>query len=286
MSTTASFLDNHLACIACQAPLAHDMEECRCTGCDMVYPMASGIPDCYPRASPYTPRNINIRHQYEGFGEEQGLSETWHNLRRRRLTVDLVDPSDSVLEIGCAEGWMTESLVERASVVVGSDIALNFLQRARENVPAADYVLLDAHHLPFLDASFSCVVMTEVLEHVYAPYGVLEEIYRVLEPGGHLVLSVPNHLNVPRLLQHLRNRQDKSHDAHFSAFDYFSLDKLLDFAGFKVNATYADYIHVPVIKRFFANDRMQDRLQKRWRYFGNRLIVRAVKAEDSLWTRL
>jgi len=280
------FLDNHLACIACHARLVRDTDDYRCADCDVVYPVASGIPDCYPRASPYTPRYTNIRDQYEGFGEEGERSESWHNLRRRRLTVDLVDPADCVLEIGCAEGWMTEALVERVPTVVSGDIALNYLQRARENVPSAGYVLLDAHHLPFCDASFTCVVMTEVLEHVYAPYGVLEEIFRVLKPGGHLVLSVPNHLNVPRLLQHLRNRQDKSHDAHLSAFDYFALEKLLDFVGFKVNAVYADYIHVPVVKRFFSNDRMQDRLQKRWRYFGNRMIVRAVKTEDSLWTRL
>jgi SAM-dependent methyltransferase len=147
-------------------------------------------------------------------------------------------------------------------------------------------VLLDAHHLPFVPESFSCVVMTEVLEHVYAPYRVLEEIHRILEPGGSLVISVPNHMNFARFMQHLRNKDGVSNDAHLSAFDFYALKQLLAFVGFEVEVTCAEYIHVPLLKRIFRNDRMQNRLQKRWRYFGNRLIVRAVKTEDSLWSRL
>lgn len=48
---------------------------------------------------------------------------------------------------------------------------------------------LDAHTLPFGDASFSMILCTEVLEHCMNPHQVISEFYRVLKPGGKLILT-------------------------------------------------------------------------------------------------
>jgi SAM-dependent methyltransferase len=48
---------------------------------------------------------------------------------------------------------------------------------------------LDAHHLPFPTAHFSTLLCTEVLEHCHDPQQVLNEFYRVLRPGGKLILT-------------------------------------------------------------------------------------------------
>lgn len=55
---------------------------------------------------------------------------------------------------------------------------------------AAD-ILADLHDLPAADASFGFVLCTEVLEHVADPARVLQELARVLRPGGSLLLTVP-----------------------------------------------------------------------------------------------
>jgi SAM-dependent methyltransferase len=52
-------------------------------------------------------------------------------------------------------------------------------------------VFADGARLPFRDASFDTVVLLEVLEHVADAPAVLDEIARVLKPGGRLLLSVP-----------------------------------------------------------------------------------------------
>jgi SAM-dependent methyltransferase len=49
----------------------------------------------------------------------------------------------------------------------------------------------DAHHLPLRDASLDGVVLQMVLEHVAHPEQVLQEVYRVLKPGGRMYCEVP-----------------------------------------------------------------------------------------------
>lgn len=54
--------------------------------------------------------------------------------------------------------------------------------------PQLDTVF-DAHRLPFADEQFACVLCVEVLEHCHTPQQVIDECYRVLQPGGTLILT-------------------------------------------------------------------------------------------------
>ncbi len=49
----------------------------------------------------------------------------------------------------------------------------------------------DAHHIPFCSDSFDGVLVEEMLEHCHAPHLVISEIYRILKPGGKLIMTVP-----------------------------------------------------------------------------------------------
>ncbi len=56
---------------------------------------------------------------------------------------------------------------------------------------AAPDVLAAAEELPFGDGMFRAAICSELLEHVYSPARVLDEVHRVLEPGGTLLITVP-----------------------------------------------------------------------------------------------
>jgi SAM-dependent methyltransferase len=73
-----------------------------------------------------------------------------------------------------------------------------FLQDASVQVIATDvyasantHLVTDAHHLPFADGVFEGVWITAVLEHVLEPQVVVDEIWRVLKPGGLVYAETP-----------------------------------------------------------------------------------------------
>lgn len=98
-----------------------------------------------------------------------------------------------VLDAGCGTGRATRALAARGAHVVALDLGLNLARytRSRLHVPAVAGSILT---LPFNTSTFDVVLSSEVIEHVSDPLAAVEELYRVLKPAGHLVLSTPNRL--------------------------------------------------------------------------------------------
>jgi O-antigen biosynthesis protein len=76
--------------------------------------------------------------------------------------------------------------------VTGIDLADDVVDAARAAVPEASFVTGDVRALPFADDSFDLAVCFEVIEHVDEQEATLDELRRVLAPGGVLVVSSPN----------------------------------------------------------------------------------------------
>ncbi|HVA80462.1 MAG TPA: class I SAM-dependent methyltransferase [Candidatus Binataceae bacterium] len=105
-------------------------------------------------------------------------------------------PADGAraLDIGAGEGLSTAKLAERGWRVIGTE-----RRTKRRGWVAAD--LND--NLPFRDAEFDLVVMLEVIEHLADIPHALAEIARVLRPGGAVILTTPNRLNVTSRIHYL-----------------------------------------------------------------------------------
>ncbi len=99
-------------------------------------------------------------------------------LTRRKLLNFLCDYKTDgyTLDIGCGDQIYKELFPNTFSVDVD-----------QERHPD---LVLDIHHMDlFEDEKFDCILCTEVLEHCYAPWKAVEEMFRVLKPGGILLLS-------------------------------------------------------------------------------------------------
>ena len=121
------------------------------------------------------------------------------------LTVDFdslgLRPGDLVLDLGCGTGRHCFEIVRRGANVIGLDLSQPDLSQARDWLAAMEIAgeasgaslttRGNALRLPFADASFDHVVISEVLEHVPADTAAMREIFRVLRPGGRVAASVP-----------------------------------------------------------------------------------------------
>ena len=109
-----------------------------------------------------------------------------------------------------------------------------------------DVANLNAEPLPYPDASFELVTCTEVIEHLEHYRAALREMARVLRPGGVLVVSTPNVLNLRSRLRYLlfgffnmfgplRFEDDRHHSTHghINPVSYFYLAHALSGAGFR-----------------------------------------------------
>ena len=103
--------------------------------------------------------------------------------------------ADRLLDVGCWDGGVTvrygDALGLTRDRVHGVDSSDEALETARESFEA-EKVDLETEPLPFEDGTFSHLVCNQVLEHLKQVHFVMGEIWRVLAPGGKLLLSVPN----------------------------------------------------------------------------------------------
>lgn len=112
---------------------------------------------------------------------------------RYRLVHDWVpEGTRSVLDIGCGNGVFTQWLRQRAASVTGTDHNQKQLDYGQREFTDVTFVQSEGEELPFEAEAFDVVVMTDVLEHVTDDRQALGEAVRVLEPGGRLIVTVPN----------------------------------------------------------------------------------------------
>src|SRR4051794_13125003 len=132
-----------------------------------------------------------MREFYEAFwaGAPQD-PEPWAFARRRALLLAEVKPGERVLDLGCGAGRFLAALGENA---VGVEIAEEAAARARANVPGADVRLIEDGTIPLAHGSVDLVWCSEVLEHIPDVGAALNEIRRVLKPGGRALITVPYH---------------------------------------------------------------------------------------------
>jgi len=110
--------------------------------------------------------------------------------------------SFSVLDVGCAYGYGTALLAERAGEVIGVDHDRRNLEKARRKYASVKNASFAYCELPqgmraFPSASFDTVVCLQAIEHVPDYKKLVAEFARVLKPSGIAVISTPNKLTSP-----------------------------------------------------------------------------------------
>lgn len=151
--------------------------------------------------------------------------------RRLRFARKYITPRDSVLDIGCGDGFLTSALADYCEHVVGVDSSRSGISLACSLVDAAnaDFALGSVDNLPFRENSFDAVTLFEVIEHISvgSVEKALTDITRVLKKDGVLIVTTPN----PRNLQNIvfgRRMVSEKHEK-----EYRQAELLYLLAGFE-----------------------------------------------------
>jgi ubiquinone/menaquinone biosynthesis C-methylase UbiE len=133
--------------------------------------------------------------------------------RRALAYVDRINLSSrsAVLEVGCGPGVITTALAQRGFYVSAIDTVPEMIERTRTKAQQAGlHSQVSAqsgsiNSLPFADCTFELAMVIGVSEWLVSLTGPLSEVFRVLRPGGHLIISADNNWPLHQILDPLVN---------------------------------------------------------------------------------
>ena len=116
------------------------------------------------------------------WGRPETLGDRDKRVRELLVQHGMIDKR--VLDVGCGDGRYAEWIKPN---YVGCDYTPEFLEHAKER--PGSFVVADARALPFPDGSFDAAIAVGLLQHIGSAQAVVDEIVRVVRPGGLIVLD-------------------------------------------------------------------------------------------------
>jgi SAM-dependent methyltransferase len=141
-------------------------------------------------------KNENL-HELKFTGErmipgESGADVYWAHIYRYRFASKFTG-AHRIADIASGEGYGTAALAKKdfTGAVIGFDISFDACRMAKSRYGVTT-IASSAELLPIPDQSFDLIISFETIEHLINPTIFIKECYRVLTPGGKLIISTPN----------------------------------------------------------------------------------------------
>lgn len=228
-------------------------------------------------------------------------------------------PGNKVFDAPAGQGAMTEKLLSLGKMVTAGDINIDQfkLDRYQNNLTLRRLDLTDPQ-LSVGNNDFDIAICVEGVEHLENQWALARNLYRLLKPGGFLILSTPNIINFRSRFRFfwearyeffkrpLVHNKSISHDLnvyHIAPVTYFELQFILERAGFSIKELHANIysskniisiLLKPCFRLSYAYKNYRDNKRKRGEhrelyrtimsdelYYGETLILLAQKGKGS-----
>lgn len=164
--------------------------------------------------------------------------------RHRKILIE-VDPTDTVLDIGCVRHsledidwqnpepgeWLHAELRKRCQDVVGIDIIEEDVEKMKES--GMEVYTADAESFD-LESKFDRIIAGELIEHLSNPGDFLDRCKEHLKDDGEIIITTPNPRRLQQLFWYLTSNKSRVNPEHTMWFDPYVMQQLSSRHGLKV----------------------------------------------------
>ncbi len=163
-----------------------------------------------------------------------GISKWYWDYKDGKIIQAIPEDTKSIMDLGCGEGILLEKLTNHFpnASIMGVDFIPENIEICKKI--GLNAVIGDLYNLDFPDNSWDTVLLIEVIEHLENPDSAINELFRVLKPGGTLVILFPNDFIffVSRLLT-LKFKQLTYDPGHVKQWTHFGIRNILSSKKFE-----------------------------------------------------
>lgn len=193
-----------LSCPDCRKAVeVPDDKSLVCALCRRIYPVEDGVHVLMPSRAPEDNRGANDAEYQKWLKVSSDLLQNFyergspllhaihHSSHKTAARYCRKLPSAGLtLDLGCGAGAHYPYYRDLKNVV-GLDISMDNLRRVKAEYPEASLVRGNCYRLPFKDSAFQVVLSMYNLEHLFHLKNALDEVRRVLSPGGAFIVGLP-----------------------------------------------------------------------------------------------
>lgn len=209
----------------------HTFKKCR--HCGLVYqstqPDEESIKKFYPEEY-FNPQDP------QGYRDFIARKDDVINYRLKSILelINIFLPSKGkLLEVGCAVGFFLEIAQTSGWEVQGVELATWAGQYAREKTKV-NVTTGKLEDIKFPDSYFDAVVMIELIEHTQNPAIFLKEVYRILKPGGIILITTPNSKSIHAKIWQKKFQETFLIPEHLFLFSIPTIQCILKLTNFKI----------------------------------------------------
>jgi ubiquinone/menaquinone biosynthesis C-methylase UbiE len=212
-----------------------------------------------------TTKTDKIRRHYDTVADSYDYHYDHHRGKKYHThlsnhLMNVLPKGGNLLDIGCGTGLFVEKYIRNGGTATGLDISGKMVAKARHRCPDCEFIVGTGEKLPFTDGSFDAVSSVLVFSYVRDPVSLLNEVHRVLEPGGSVALctlgkklitsGIPSLYRIGEKIK-IKHVVMKDFGEHY--YDEKEMNSLFDNAGFSdVSVKWCSFAHIDMIDPIFS----------------------------------